>query len=66
MLIILKKYANNDGVPGESPESRQRRTFMRHWGINYIRYECWFDEVMRNKFAPGIRGGEEKQKKTNF
>ena len=32
MLIILKKYANNDGVPGESPESRQRRTFMRHWG----------------------------------
>ena len=36
MLIILKKYANNDGVPGESPESRQRRTFMRHWGINYI------------------------------
>ncbi len=49
MLIILKKYVNNDGVPGESPESRQRRTFMRHWGINYIRYECWFDEVVRNK-----------------
>ncbi|NLD99526.1 MAG: hypothetical protein GX640_06595 [Fibrobacter sp.] len=26
-------------------QSKQRRTFMRHLGINFIRYECWFDEV---------------------